>query len=287
MAILLDGDALAATLRADMAAQVLALKARGITPCLVTVLVGDDPASRSYVGRKHADCAALGIQSREVLLPQDCSADLLSAEIAALNADDSVHGFLVQLPLPAHLDEARHLAEVSPHKDIDGLHPINLGALLAGHPTVLPCTPNGIMTLLQAHDIALAGKTVVIVGRGPLVGRPLAMLLSLQGIDATVILAHRQTHDLAALTRQADVVICAVGQPDLIRADMLRDGVVAIGVGITYDDQGKMVSDLADDVAAIASHVTPRHGSVGALTRAKLLQNLLDFASRSEKGAAG
>lgn len=279
MAIVLDGDALAATLRADMAQQVLALKARGIQPCLVTVLVGDDPASRSYIARKHADCVALGILSRDIVLPAECSADRLSAEIAALNGDDSVHGFLVQLPLPAHLDEARHLAEVSPQKDIDGLHPANLGALLAGRPTVLPCTPNGILTLLQAHNIALAGKTVVIVGRGPLVGRPLAMLLSLQGIDATVVLAHRQSPDLAALTRQADVVIAAAGQPDLIRADMLREGVVAVGVGITYGDDGKMVSDLADDVAGIASHVTPRHGSVGALTRAKLLQNLLDFAS--------
>lgn len=279
MAIVLDGDALAATLREDMAEQVRALKARGTQPCLVTVLVGDDPASRSYIARKHADCAALGILSRDVTFPADCSADRLSAEIAALNADASVHGFLVQLPLPAHLDEARHLAEVSPQKDIDGLHPANLGALLAGRPTVLPCTPNGILTLLRAHDIPLTGKTVVIVGRGPLVGRPLAMLLSLQGIDATVVLAHRQTPDLAALTRQGDVVIAAAGQPDLIRADMLRAGVVAVGVGITYDDQGKMVSDLADDVAGIASHVTPRHGSVGALTRAKLLQNLLDFAS--------
>ena len=188
----------------------------------------------------------------------------------------------MQLPLPAGLDEAEALEAVDPGKDMDGLHPVNLGRLLAGRPGLLPCTPAGVLALLNHHDVPLAGRHVVVIGRGALVGRPLAMLLSMPGVDATVTLAHSRTPDLASLTRQADVIVSAAGRTDLVTAAMVRPGAAVVGVGITYLD-GQMVSDIADDVAEVARWVTPRHGSVGSLTRAMLLKNLLDIA----EGVAG
>lgn len=278
MAIILDGDVLAQKLRTALSDRVKVLRQAGVTPQLVTILVGENTASAAYVARKHSDCQEVGIASQEIRLPDTCTSAQLSAEIAKLNADPTVHGFLVQLPLPSHLKEAYHLAEVSPLKDIDGLHPSNLGALLAARPNVLPCTPAAVLTLLKHHGIAISGQRVAIIGRGNLVGRPLAMLLSMRGIDATVLLAHRQTSNLAEVLLQANVVISAAGQPDLVSAQMIQPGTAVVGVGISYDTHGKMVSDIAADVAMKASHVTPHHGSVGALTRAMLLQNLLDFA---------
>lgn len=277
MALLLDGEALAAKLRLEMAARVKALKAGGITPSLVTVMVGADEASLAYVGRKHQDCLEVGITSRAINLPDTTTEAELSAQIEALNADPLVHGFLVQLPLPAGLPEGEALAKVNPSKDIDGLHPFNLGCLLAGTPTVMPCTPAAVLALLEGYGITVAGKHVVVIGRGALVGRPLAMLLSLRGIDATVTLAHAKTPDLAKLVRGADIVISAAGQVGLVTADMITKGATVVGVGISYQD-GAMVSDIATDVAAKAGAVTPPHGSVGALTRAMLLKNLLDLA---------
>lgn len=277
MARILDGELVAAEMRKDLGERVKALKSKGVTPKLVTVLVGDDPASRAYIGRKHEDCRALGIASEEVLLPSDCGPEVLYDQIDRLNADPAVHGFLVQLPLPQGFDEAEVLRRILPQKDIDGLHPQNLGGLVSGNVTVLPCTPAGVLALLRHYGIELRGKHVVIVGRGALVGRPLAMLLSQQGIDATVTLAHRRTADLAEITRRADIVISAAGQIDLITAQMVRKGATVVGVGISYP-QGQMVSDIAADVADVAGAVTPMHGSVGALTRAMLLKNLLDFA---------
>lgn len=279
-AILLDGDALAGRLRGEMKADAAQLIARGIQPKMATVLVGDDPASASYVARKHADCAEIGITVEDMRLPATITADKLLAAIAALNADPSVHGFMVQLPLPAGLDEAAMLEAVRPDKDIDGLHPINLGRLLAGQPGFLPCTPAAILTLLQAYDIPLAGAEVAIVGRGNLVGRPLAMLLSQRGIDATVTLLHSQSRDLAAATRRADFVISAAGVPDLITPEMVKPGAAVIGVGITYLN-GAMTSDIAPGVADVAAWLTPPHGSVGPLTRAMLLKNLLLAAARA------
>ena len=278
-AILLDGDQLAERLRGEMKADAGQLIARGIQPKMATVLVGDDPASASYVARKHADCAEIGIAVEDMRLPATITADELLAAIAALNADPSVHGFMVQLPLPAGLDEAAMLEAVRPDKDIDGLHPINLGRLLADQPGILPCTPAAILTLLQAYDIPLAGAEVAIIGRGNLVGRPLAMLLSQRGIDATITLLHSQSHDLAAATRRADIVISAAGVPDLITPDMVKPGAAVIGVGISYVD-GAMISDIAAGVANVAGWITPPHGSVGALTRAMLLKNLLQAAAR-------
>lgn len=278
-AILLDGDRLAGRLRGEMKADAAHLKARGIQPKMATVLVGDDPASASYVARKHADCAEIGIAVEDMRLPVTITSDELLAAIAALNADPSVHGFMVQLPLPAGLDEAAMLEAVRPDKDIDGLHPINMGRLLAGQPGFLPCTPAAILTLLQAYDIPLAGAEVAIIGRGNLVGRPLAMLLSQRGIDATVTLLHSGSRDLAATTRRADIIISAAGIPNLIKTDMVKPGAAVIGVGISYVD-GAMISDIAAGVANVAGWITPPHGSVGALTRAMLLKNLLQAAAR-------
>lgn len=276
-AILLDGDALAARLRGEMKADAAGLTARGIQPKMATLLVGDDPASASYIARKHADCAEIGIAVADIHLPADIGAAELLARIATLNADPSVHGFMVQLPLPAGLDEAAMVQAIHPDKDIDGLHPINLGRLLAGRPGFLPCTPAAILTLLQAYDVKLAGADVAIIGRGNLVGRPLAMLLSQRGIDANVTLLHSRSGDLATATRRADIVISAAGMPNFVNAKMVRPGAAVVGVGISYVDDA-MVSDIAPDVAEIAGCVTPPHGSVGPLTRAALLANVLRAA---------
>lgn len=278
-AIVLDGDDLARRIRGELANEARALRDAGIVPTLATVLVGDNPASRAYVARKHADCREVGIESRELNLPANTSRTELLSVIRRLNDDPAVHGFLVQFPLPEGLDEGEAASSILPTKDIDGLHPYNLGRLLAGTPTVLPCTPAGVLALLESWDIRLSGKRVLVIGRGTLVGRPLAMLLSLRGVDATVTLAHRRTPDLAELARQSDVIISAAGVPDLVTRDMVKPGAAVVGVGITYDADGQMVSDIADDVAAVAGWKTPRHGSVGALTRAFLLANLLQLAS--------
>lgn len=277
MAVLLDGDALARRLRAGLADRVADLAARGLSAKLATVLVGDDPASRAYVERKHADCRALGIGSREILLPAGVAPARLADEIAALNADPGVTGLLVQLPLPGGLDAGRFTALVRPDKDVDGIHPVNLGRLVAGKPGILPCTPAAILALLRHHAVPLAGRRLLIVGRGALVGRPLAMLASLKGIDATVTLAHRGSGDLFPLACEADVIVAAAGVPGLVTAPMVKPGAAVVGVGISYRD-GAMVSDIAPGVAAVAGWVTPPHGSVGPLTRAMLLANLLDLA---------
>jgi methylenetetrahydrofolate dehydrogenase (NADP+)/methenyltetrahydrofolate cyclohydrolase len=277
-AVLLDGDALAARMREALAARAAALAARGVVARMATVLVGGDPASAAYIGRKHADCAAVGIASDDIRLPGDIGQAALLAEVARLNADPGLHGLLVQLPLPGGLDGAAVTAAVLPARDIDGLHPVNLGRLLAGQPGIRPCTPLGILHLLRAHGVDLAGRRVAILGRGLLVGRPLAMLLSLPGVDATVTLLHRGSGDPGAVTRAADVVISAAGRPGLVTAAMVRPGAAVVGVGISWGPQGGMVSDIAADVAGVAGWITPPHGSVGALTRAFLLSNLLDAA---------
>lgn len=275
-ATLLDGDALAARLFAALTPRITALRDAGIIPRLATVLVGEDPASAQYITRKHANCAELGIGSDDIRLPHTDTADLL-ALVARLNDDPKVHGVMVQLPLPAGLDEIRIGEAIAPQKDVDGLHPLNLGRLLNGTPGLRPCTPMGILDLLRTHDIALQGARVAIIGRGTLVGRPLTMVLSQPGIDAEVTLLHRASRDLAAATRRADVVISAAGVPGLIRAEMIRPGAAVVGVGISFVD-GAMVSDIAEDVADVAGHVTPRHGSIGALTRARLMRNLVEIA---------
>jgi len=276
-AVLLDGDALAAIRLSEVATRVAKLSDAGIRPHLTTVLVGRDPASEAYLGRKHADCEKVGIGSEAVVLDRETSLDDLLARIARLNADATRHGVLIQLPLPAHLDADRIVAAVDPAKDVDGFHPMNLGRLLWGAEGTLPCTPAGILDLLRAHEVPLAGRRVAILGRGAIVGRPLAMLLSRKGVDADVTLLHSRSGDIADAVAASDVVISAVGRPDFVTAAMIRSGAAAVGVGISYVD-GEMVSDLSDDVAAKAAFATPRHGSVGALTRMHLLRNVVSAA---------
>jgi methylenetetrahydrofolate dehydrogenase (NADP+)/methenyltetrahydrofolate cyclohydrolase len=281
-AILLDGDALAPIYRADLRARAAAsgFVAAGGQPCLVTILVGGDPASRAYVQRKHGDCDELGFRSVAIEMPVDTPQDWLLAEVARWNADPACHGLIVQFPLPGQIDQWAVQCAIDPAKDVDGLHPLNLGRMIAGQPGLRPCTPQAILALLRHYRVPLAGRRVAIVGRGILVGRPLAVMLADPGIDAVPTLLHRAAGDLADILRTSDVIVSAAGEPDLIRADMVKPGAGVVGVGIRYVD-GAMVSDIAGDVADIAGWITPRHGSVGPMTRALLMANLLDAALAS------
>jgi methylenetetrahydrofolate dehydrogenase (NADP+)/methenyltetrahydrofolate cyclohydrolase len=280
MAILLDGDAFAALYRARIKARADAAGSLTTRPNLATILVGDDPASLAYVGRKHGDCDELGFGSVQISLPEMVPQAMLLAEIARLNVDPAIHGLLVQFPLPTHIDQWTVQCAIDPAKDVDGLHPLNLGRMMARQPGLRPCTPQGIVALLRHHDVPLAGARVAIVGRGLLVGRPLAAMLADPAIDAVPTLLHTGAGDIAEIVRASDIVVSAAGRPGLIRADMVRPGACVVGVGITYVD-GAMISDVADDVAEVAGWVTPRHGSIGPMTRAMLMANLLDAALAS------
>ena len=244
---------------------------------LATVLVGDDPASRSYVTMKHRDCAEVGIESIRVQLPADASSASVEDAIARLNADDACTGFIVQLPLPAHLDENRMLALVDPGKDADGLHPINLGRLVLGEPATLPCTPRGIVELVRRHGLEWRGADVCVVGRGITVGRPLGLILTRRSENSTVTLCHTGTRDLADHTRRADIVVAAAGRPGMITAGMVRPDAVVLDVGVSRVD-GRTVGDVAPDVWEVASFVSPNPGGVGPMTRAMLLSNVVDRA---------
>ncbi|HEY5981367.1 MAG TPA: bifunctional methylenetetrahydrofolate dehydrogenase/methenyltetrahydrofolate cyclohydrolase [Microlunatus sp.] len=274
---LLDGKALAATLKADLTERVRALVARGITPGLGTVLVGDDPGSTAYVAGKHRDCAQVGIASQQVVLPASVSAAELEDEIARLNADPACTGYIVQLPLPGGLDENRALGLIDPDKDADGLHPVNLGKLVLGEPAPLPCTPRGIVELLRRHGVPLNGAEVCIIGRGTTVGRPLGLLLTRKSENATVTLCHTGTVDVGAHTRRADIVVAAAGRPGLITGAMVKPGAVCVDVGITRTDAG-LAGDLDVSVREVASWVAPVPGGVGPMTRAMLLTNVVERA---------
>jgi methylenetetrahydrofolate dehydrogenase (NADP+)/methenyltetrahydrofolate cyclohydrolase len=276
---ILDGKALAATIKDELKERVTALAERGIVPGLGTVLVGDDPGSHSYVAGKHRDCAQVGIKSLEVKLPASTSAAELEAEIRRLNADPTCTGFIVQLPLPGSLDDNWALGLVDPDKDADGLHPANLGRLVLSEPGPLPCTPRGIVELLRRNGVNLAGAEVCVVGRGTTVGRPLGLLLTRKSENATVTLCHTGTVDVAAHTRRADVVIAAAGRPGLVTADMLKPGAVCVDVGITRTEKG-LVGDLDPSVHEVASWVAPVPGGVGPMTRAMLLSNVVERAER-------
>ncbi|MFT4026170.1 MAG: bifunctional 5,10-methylenetetrahydrofolate dehydrogenase/5,10-methenyltetrahydrofolate cyclohydrolase [Novosphingobium sp.] len=282
MAVLLDGDAFAARCRAEIKARAERSEfvRNGNRPCLATILVGEDPASRDYVSRKHGDCRELGFHSRQIEMPASTQRRELLDAVETLNRDPSCHGLLVQLPLPPHLDPAEIQEAVDPAKDVDGLHLLNLGRMMTGRPGLRPCTPKAIIGLLQAHGVPLAGRRVAVIGRGLLVGRPLAIMLAAPGVDAAPTLLHRGSGDPAPILRESDVIVAAAGQPDLVQAGMVKPGACVVGVGISYCD-GQMVSDIADDVAGVAGFVTPRHGSVGAVTRAMLMSNLLDAALSS------
>ena len=275
-ALILDGKKCATTIKSELKVRVSAL---GKQPGLGTILVGDDPGSQAYVSGKHRDCAEVGIHSIRIDLPQTASQkDLLSA-ISDLNAASECTGYIVQLPLPAHIDANTILAAVDPDKDADGLHPSNLGKLVLGQSAPRPCTPRAIVELLKRNEISLAGKDVTIIGRGVTVGRPLSLLLSQREVNATVTLVHTGTKDLAAHTRRADIVIAALGKAHFLHAAMVKPGVVAIDVGITRTADG-LQGDLHPDIASVAAAYSPMPGGVGPMTRAMLLQNLVEIAER-------
>lgn len=279
----LDGKATAAAIKAELTERVAALRARGVVPGLATVLVGEDPASQSYVKMKHRDCEEVGIASVRVNLPADATAAQLQEAIESLNADDAVTGYIVQLPIPRHLDENWALGLIDPDKDADGLHPINLGRLVLNEPATLPCTPRGIVELLRRHGVELKGAEVCVVGRGITVGRPLGLILTRRSENSTVTLCHTGTRDLASHTRDADVVVAAAGVPGMITADMIREGAVLVDVGVSRIE-GKTVGDLAPDVWDKAAWVTPNPGGVGPMTRAMLLSNVVDRAEAIHAG---
>jgi methylenetetrahydrofolate dehydrogenase (NADP+) / methenyltetrahydrofolate cyclohydrolase len=254
-------------------------------PGLGTVLVGDDPGSHAYVRGKHRDCAEVGIASIQVELPASTSQEELDSVIAELNADPACTGYIVQLPLPSHLDDYAALALVDPDKDADGLHPVNLGKLVLGEMGPLPCTPRGIVELLRRNGIALNGAEVCVIGRGPTVGRPLGLLLTRKSENATVTLCHTGTVDLARHTQQADIVVAAAGRPGLITADMIKPGSVCVDVGITRTEAG-LVGDLDPSVREIASWVAPVPGGIGPMTRAMLLSNVVERAEHLVARAA-
>lgn len=274
---ILDGRATAAAIKTELKQRVGRLRALGVVPGLATVLVGDDPASQNYVRMKHRDCEQVGIASIRVELPADATAAQLEEAVAALNADPSCTGYIVQLPLPGHLDENRALGLIDPDKDADGLHPINLGRLVLNEPAPLPCTPRGIVELVRRHGIEWRGADVCVVGRGITVGRPLGLILTRRSENATVTLCHTGTRNLAGHTRRADIVVAAAGVPGMITADMIRQGAVCIDVGVSRVE-GRTTGDLAPDVWGKAAWVTPNPGGVGPMTRAMLLSNVIDRA---------
>ncbi len=275
-AITLDGKATRDEIFTDLKERVAKLTAAGRTPGLGTVLVGDDPGSQAYVRGKHADCAKVGINSIRRDLPADISQAELDATIDELNANPDCTGYIVQLPLPRHLDENSALERIDPAKDADGLHPTNLGRLVLGVEAPLPCTPRGIVHLLRRFDVPIAGAHVVVIGRGITVGRPMGLLLTRRSENATVTLCHTATRDLPGLTRQADIIIAAVGVPHLLTADMVKPGAAVVDVGVSRVD-GKLTGDVAPDVWEVAGHVSPNPGGVGPLTRAFLLTNVVEL----------
>ena len=274
---LIDGKKHAASLRAQLAAQVDALAARGIHPGLAVIIVGDHPASRAYVRNKLAACAETGVRSTKIELAEQVTQRALLDEIAALNHNPAVHGILVQLPLPAHIDAQAVLEAIAPSKDVDGFHASSAGALLQGRPGFVPCTPAGVMYLLAQEGIALAGQHAVVLGRSNVVGKPLALLL-LQN-DATVTICHSRTKDLATEARRADILIAAVGRAGLVRAEMVKPGACVIDVGINRNAAGQLVGDVDfDAVCEVAGSITPVPGGVGPMTVAMLVANTLRAA---------
>lgn len=279
MAKIIDGKALAAQVKARCAAGAQGLVRR---PGLAVILVGDDPASRVYVSGKERDCAECGFLSFEHKLPADTTEQELLTLIDRLNGDSAVDGILVQLPLPAHLNEEKVLNAISPDKDVDCFHPVNVGKMVTGQPVFLPCTPAGVMEMLRAYEIPVAGRHCVVLGRSNIVGKPMATLLLAQ--SGTVTICHSKTPDLAVFTRQADILVSAVGRPGLVTADMVKEGAVVIDVAMNRNAEGKLCGDV--DFTAVekkASYITPVPGGVGPMTRAMLMENLLT-AARHHQG---
>ena len=280
-AILLDGQALADTVKQEVAAQV---KGLDVIPGLGTILVGDDPASHSYVGAKIRDCEEVGIASIHEQLSADIKQPELEAIIRRFNSDPQVHAYIIQLPLPPQLDEEAALLAIDPNKDADGLHPVNLGRLVMGVDGPLPCTPRGIQLMLETYEIPVEGKHVCVIGRGLTIGRPMALLMALKRstANAAVTVVHTGVPDLAQYTRQADIVIAAAGVPNLVTPDMIKPGAAVIGGGLTREGK-RILSDVDESVADVAGWVTPRLGGVGPMTRAMLLKNTVDAAIAGTK----
>ena len=281
--MILDGTATAAAVKTELQIRVEALQAQGIVPGLGTVLVGDAPGSHAYVGGKHKDCAEVGISSIRIDLPADSTQVQVDARIAELNADPVVTGYIVQLPMPKHLDSHRVLELMDPGKDADGLHPMNLGRLVLGIPGPLPCTPAGVVELLRRYEVPINGAHVVVVGRGITVGRPLGLLLTRKSENATVTLCHTGTQDLSAELKRADIIVAAAGVPGIVKAGDVKPGAAVLDVGITRTDSG-LVGDVDPDVIDVAGFFAPMPGGTGPMTRAMLLANVV---ARSEELAKG
>ena len=283
----LDGSATAQAIKAEVADQVRDLRDVGLTPGLGTILVGDDPGSTWYVAGKHKDCAEVGIESYRIDLPASATQDEVLAAIDEFNDNPGVTGYIVQLPLPDHIDQDAVLERIDPTKDADGLHPMNLGRLVnqvgGDMDSPLPCTPQGIVELVERHGISWSGKHVVVLGRGVTVGRPIGLLLTRRGLDATVTLTHTKTEGLADLVSQADVIVAAAGVAGMVSADMVKPGAVVLDVGVSRKVVGgkaRVVGDVAEDVWKVAGYVSPNPGGVGPMTRALLLRNVVDIAQR-------
>ncbi|MEN1680828.1 MAG: bifunctional methylenetetrahydrofolate dehydrogenase/methenyltetrahydrofolate cyclohydrolase FolD [Planctomycetota bacterium] len=291
MATIIDGKKIAAEVRSELAADVADfIQNNAVTPCLAAVLVGDDPASQVYVRNKQRACEKVGMDTQLHRLPAETTQDELLSLVTKLNRDESVHGILVQLPLPPQIDSSRVLRAVSPAKDVDAFHPENVGLLVQGQPRFLPCTPHGVVQLLVRSGVPVAGRHAVVIGRSHIVGRPLSILLSQPGVagadsgNATVTLCHSRTKDLAAITRQADIVVPAIGRAGFLTADMVKPGAAVIDVGTNRNEAGKLVGDADfDAVAEVAGWITPVPGGVGPMTIAMLLANTL-VAARGLEG---
>ena len=286
-AVKIDGLAVATSIKAELAERVVALKQKGITPGLGTLLVGDDPGSHSYVAGKHRDCAEVGVHSIRIDLPNTATAADVRAAISDLNSASDVTGYIVQLPLPFGIDANEMLELIDPAKDADGLHPTNLGKLVLGVNqdlnSPLPCTPAGIVELLSRYDIPTKGAEVAIIGRGITVGRPLGLLMTRKGIDSTVTLIHSATKDPEHIIKRADIVIAAVGVAHFVQPEWIKPGAAVLDVGVTRvetADGAKLLGDFHPDVEAVAGYLSPNPGGVGPMTRAMLVKNVVDSASR-------
>lgn len=286
---ILDGKATAAEIKKELAERVEALKAKGVTAGLGTVLVGDDPASHSYVGGKHRDCAEIGIASIRKDLPEDITQEELEKEIEDLNNNPECTGYIVQLPLPKHIDTNRILEKINPDKDADGLHPTNLGRLVLNVgdelDSPLPCTPNGVIELVERHGLSWKGKKVAVLGRGITVGRPLGLLLTRKGVNATPTLVHTGTEDVDGALRDADIIVAAVGQPHNVKADQVKDGAILLDVGVSRIEdpetgKKKLTGDISPEAIEKSSWYSPNPGGVGPMTRAMLLVNVVETAER-------
>lgn len=279
MATILNGKQVAAEIRAELKTRAEALRKDGVVPCLAVLLAGDDPASKIYVRNKKRACEEIGIESRELLFPESVTEEELIAQIRALNEDAAVDAMLVQLPLPKHINEARVLAEIAPEKDADGFHVVNAGRLFTGQTSVLPCTPAGCMELLRRANVEFSGKHAVVVGRSNIVGKPMAMLLLNE--HCTVTICHSRTRDLARFTRDADILVAAVGRPGMITGDMIKPGAAVIDVGINRLESGKLMGDVDFESAEpVAGAITPVPGGVGPMTIAMLMQNAILAAEK-------